>query len=137
MAISKTASITFLENGQEATAHLHYAGSLNAVQTFATVIQDYSVAEISAFSYTEEQTDPNLTPAAGTEALEFQAIIKMRKPTGTGTQQISIPAPDPAIFDEISGAWYRVKQSAGNAIATAYSVLMGETYVFISGWLTS
>lgn len=136
MAISKTASITFEENQQQATTHVGYAASLNAIGTFAAVLQQYSVAEVIAYSYTEEQTEPNLTPADGVEALNFQAIIKMQKPT-TGTQQIAIPAPDPAIFDFIEGDGYRVKSSVGIAVATAYSTLMGATYTFLSGWLTS
>ena len=137
MAISKTASLTFNENEQVATTHLSYAASLAAVSTFAGVIQQWSVATIEAYSYTEEQNDPGLTPVSGTEAVDFQAIIKMRKPSGVGTQQIAIPAPAPAIFDFIEGAGYRVKQAIGTQIAAAYSTLMGQTYTFESGWLTS
>ncbi len=137
MALSKTASITFTENEQEATSYYPYAANLAGIATFAATIQQYSVATIAAYSYTEEQTEPNLTPPAGVEALNFQAIIKMRKPSQIGTQQITLPAPDPAIFDFIEGRGYQVKKAIGDAIATAYSTLMGQTYIFESGWLTS
>ena len=138
MATIRTGSITFVANGQEATCHFSYSASLIALGTFAAAIQPYSVAEISEYSYTETENDPIMTPATGTEALQFMAIIKMRKPTGQlGTQQISIPAPDPDIFDFIDGAGYRVKENVGVAITAAYSILMGATYTFERGWLTS
>ncbi len=137
MAIAKTASITYASNEQEATSYFPFAANLAAVATFAAAIQKYSVATIAAFSYTEEQTEPGLTPPSGVEALEFQAIIKMRKPSQVGTQQIAIPCPDPAIFDTIQGAGYRVKKAVGDAIAADYSAFMGQTFVFESGWLTS
>jgi len=138
MATTRTGSITFEANGQEATCHFSYSASLIALGTFAAAIQTYSVAEISEYSYTETENDPNLTPATGTEALQFMAIIKMLKPSGQiGTQQISIPAPDPDIFDFIDGAGYRVKDSVGISIAAAYSTLMGATYTFERGWLVS
>lgn len=138
MATTRTGSITFAANGQEATCHFSYSASLIALGTFAATIQSYSVAEISEYSYTETENDPNLTPATGTEALQFMAIIKMRKPAGqVGTLQISIPAPDPAIFTFIDGSGYRVNSDVGAAIAAAYSTLMGATYTFERGWLTS
>lgn len=138
MAITRTGSITFEANGQEATCHFPYSANLSALGTFAAAIQPYSVAAVADYSYTETENDPAFTPASGEEALQFMAIIKMRKPAGQfGTQQISIPAPDPDIFDFIEGAGYRVKNDVGVAITAAYSALKGETYTFESGWLTS
>lgn len=138
MAISRTASITFSRLEQEATCHFSYAANLAAVATFAAAIQPYSVAQIAEYSYTEAENSPATTPATGEEALNFQAIIKMRKPAVLqGTQQISIPAPDPAIFTTVPSGGYRVKTDVGQAIAAAYSVLMGATYTFLKGWLTS
>jgi hypothetical protein len=137
MAISKTASITF-DEFPEAITHLSYAGNLAAVGAFAAAIQPYSCATVQAYSYTEQENSPvGMTPAPGTNALEFQLIVKMRKPSQVGTVQISIPAPDMTIFDELDGAGYRLQKTAGDAIAAAYSTLRGETYVFMNGWLTS
>jgi hypothetical protein len=137
MAISKTASLTYTKNEQNATCHVSYAGSLNAVITFAVAIQPFSCAPITACSYTEEENDPGLTGVSGNEVIEVMAVIKMRKPTGSGTVQFNIMAPDPALFDFIAGVGYRVKKVKGQAIAAAFSTLMGQTYTFISGKMTT
>lgn len=138
MGISRSGSITFAHKEQEATSHFPYSANLPALGTFAAAIQPYSVAAVAEYSYTETENTPNLTPGTGSEALQFSAIIKMQKPPGQfGTQQISIPAPAPDIFDETETRGYRVKADVGIAIAAAYSVLMGEEYTFLKGWKVS
>jgi hypothetical protein len=136
MAVSKTGSITFEIGGQEATSFVHYAASLAAVKAFATVLQQYTYATIKSVSYTEEELDPGLTPPSGAAAIDFQLILKFRKPSGVGTQQIAIPAPAADTYTLMEGLGYRAEKEVGETAADGYTTLMSETYVFESGWLT-
>ena len=136
MAIAKTAAITFQKDDINATTHLPYAASLAAIKVFAAAIQSLSCATIVTCSYTEEELDPGLTGTTGTEGVEVFATFQMRKPNKSGTIQYKLPAPDPNIF-EVVGRAYRIKKAYGEAFATAYSTLMGETYTYVNGWMTT
>jgi hypothetical protein len=138
MAISKTASLEFSQNGQSATSYQGYAASLAAILAFAAAIQPYTDATIASCSYTEQQNDPTLPAAAGgNEQLEFMACFQLRKTALPQTVKVMLPAPNASIYTNVEGIGYKVKKTVGDVVATAFSALMGETYIFERGWLVS
>ena len=119
-------------NGIYAEIHVPSATSLEAVQTFATVLAGYTTAKITEISWTQTIAVDDIPGSdAENQSLTEYAALSMR---GDGhTKQFRIPAPNEELFITDDAGKTILSETKGTAFAEAYSALTGKTYQFIKG----
>jgi hypothetical protein len=142
MRMSETAfsaMLTFSRGSARARSSIYYTPSLSALQSFAAVIQGYSDAAVERLSFvTSFYTDNQETTGDNPFGLSGYAdirLVRKSKQAGSGNYRaVHVLCPKTSMLEE-SDSHYRVKKAVGEAIATAYSTMVGETFVFDSGWV--
>ena len=129
-----------LENasGREALITLSYAPSFQGVLDFASAIHLITTATIIKCTFSQSR-DPQLFGSGGEmNDTSFAAQFKLRRTDPNADirfRSFRLPAPKLEIFEHIQGKGYRVKDLYGDPLAVAYSELMGEEFVFDTGWM--
>lgn len=140
MATAYTGSLTYLRDGKRERIVLTSVPTFQALQTFAEVLYPLTTAGICGISWTVS-ADPELSEKSGEVAdVSWYARVKLRQvnpPPGHDARLklLDIPAPDHSNFTAIPGVGYRLNDSIGKNIATAYSDLTGEQWRFEEGWI--
>jgi hypothetical protein len=135
-----TGSITYLRDGKRERIVLTQVPTLPALQTFAQAMYALTTAGICAISFTVS-TDPELYEKTGDVSdVSWYLRAKLRQvnpPAGhdPALKLLDIPAPDHSNFTNIPGVGYRLNDTPGEQIATAYSTLTGEQWQFEEGWI--
>jgi hypothetical protein len=129
-------ALTFERNGIFETILLSYCPTPVALQQFAQAIDPYTTAAITQQDWV--QTD-DLTLGEGSGQVDDPGVMLRAKLQNQASPSeykfFHLPAPVLTNFDHIENTGYRLQQTAGQAIATAYSTLTGVTWVFCEGWL--
>jgi hypothetical protein len=124
------------QHGIEFIDYLTHGESLNAIEVYAVAIASYSYAAIVSVSYTEGKDIDDL-PAQGTgDYADIRLIAKIFL-RDNDTQKLYcavIRAPKASMFDDTKNG-LQVKKTVGDAIATKYSQLAGQTFTFEYGAL--
>ena len=136
MAITTSATITFrlIVNNEAVYAKMHIpnATSLEALETFASALKDYTKADIIAISFSTEK-ELNIVGEGGGTSGEKANLLFHGTPGGTKSKNFCVPAPVQGMFSEISGKGLLVTIDAGAELAEAYGTLVGETFKFVRG----
>jgi hypothetical protein len=136
MAITTSASITFQQPGMNfrAKMHLPKATSLAAAKTFAEAFAEFTEASIIAVSFSQEEALEIV--GGGNDMLNRRANVSFRG-EATKSKVLAVPAPKENIFELVAGEGLKIKKVSGEALATMYSNLTGESFEFVRGRLFS
>jgi hypothetical protein len=124
------------------TVFIPYAVSQAALNAFAAAIQVYSGAELDSVGFVSTDHPHLLGNLSTFTEITWKARVNLKRSPlegdSTDYRQVVIVAPVKSMceYDHARGN-YKVKDAAGQAIATAYSALTGITYVFKDGYLCS
>lgn len=129
-------ALTFFRNGITETILLSYCPTPAKLQQFAQAIYPYTTAAITTQDWV--QTD-DLTLGEGSGQVDDPGVMLraqfQNEAEPSNFKYFHLPAPPLTAFDHIENTGYRLKQSAGQALATAYSNLTDVTWLFRAGWL--
>jgi hypothetical protein len=119
-------------------AYIANPSSASALNTFVQVIAALSGATFQKASYV--LTDwPVTTPAAGDYNLDYYIAVRMQADTDhTKYREVQIFNPPESIMEEVpsrDGKYSkRLLQVHGEAVASAFSTMTGETFNYVTGW---
>jgi len=136
---TKSGNILYVRGHKREVVFYPLVSSLSALQSYADQIQTLTNAgtEDVSFTQTEELSRPE-SPIP-VEDTDVEARISLRRtnpdPEEYPYRQVHIPAPKQSMFEFIDGKGYRVKETIGQQVATAYSIMTGKTFEFVNGWL--
>jgi hypothetical protein len=139
MADASTGNLVFRRDTQREAVYLPFVPNLAALKIYADQIRPYSNAGIDTISFTQtDHLDYSEIPGI-LEDPQILARIMLRNPEPAEGEypyaQVVIPAPKVDNFEFVEGKGYRIKQTAGEAIAAMYSALTSKTYEFRDGWI--
>lgn len=117
---------------EEALIYIPFGESLSKAKNFANAIQKYTNAAIPHVWATSHGTLALSEKSGDTQSLNLYAHLFFRRASDEKLYALKIHAPN---YDEIFNNDQEVPESVGNAIATAFSALAGETFTFHSGVL--
>jgi len=131
-----SATLQFSLNYQSRLCYYQLGDNLATLPAFATVLQGYSNAEIFRITATKPDAFPGTETTGKVDDTDFEAYVSVRDIDEHKPYAVIIPAPKESMFDYIpQSATYRVKKTAGDAIAAAYSTFSGHNLIFEHGWL--
>jgi hypothetical protein len=142
MAVTTSGTITFQQadivNGKTVrfneTMHIPRVSSLDALRTFAAVLEQYTDAAIVAISFSWEESQA--IESSGDAPLDTLATLLLHgEPGKTKSKNLAVFAAKESMFELIRGQGLLVKRSVGQALTDAYSDLTGETFTFVRGRL--
>lgn len=125
-------NIEFRKDTEKALIYIPFGTSLSAAETFAAAIGDYTTASIPNVWYSEKGTTSVAEKEGTAQSLDLYAHIFLRRSSDSKLYALKIHAPYyTALFDDKQ----EVTTTAGEAIASLYSTLVGETFTFHAGAL--
>ena len=138
---TKTGWIQWTNTDQQwVNAYIANPSTDTALDTFMASLAALSSATLSKVSYV--LTDrPTISPGTeGEYGLQYFLAVRLKSASSpTKYHEIQIFAPIDSIMEEVqsqNGKYQkRIKQANGEAVATAYSTLSGETHTYETGWL--
>ena len=125
-----------MRNGIREKQSLPYAPTPAKLQAFAQAIYALTTCGISLQAWTQTD-DLTLSESSGEIAdpgIMLRAKLQ-RTDDPTQYKMYELPAPKLENFDHIQETGYRLKQAAGEILATAYSALTAQPWQFREGWL--
>jgi hypothetical protein len=135
MPISTSGTVTFEQNGRYAKMHIPHAVSLSALKTFAEAFAAWTDAAIVAVSFSQEEEITTI-PSSGVQVLDMMAMTTLHGEVGkTKSKNLAVPAVKQNMFENVQYEGLKVTEAKGNALATAYTALVGETFTFVKGRL--
>jgi len=126
------ANIQFQKDDNFTTVYYQYAVDLSAVERFAQVLQEYSLAKITRIALTEIRDITWGNEQSGDFGnVRLSARLRFYCPADGKLCGCQIAAPAASMFNDDNS----VKQSVGERLATEYSQLTGKTVEYRDGWL--
>ena len=125
-------NIKFRKGEEEAIIYIPFGESLSRAKTFASAISKYTTASIPHVWATTRGGMTIDEKSGDTQSLNLYAHLFFRRSSDEKLYALKIHAPN---YDQIFNDDQEVPESVGNAIATAFSTLAGETFTFHSGAL--
>lgn len=125
-------NIKFRIGEEEALVYIPFGESLSKAKNFASAISKYTNAAISHV-WATTRGDMSIAEKSGdTQSLNLYAHLFFRRTSDEKLYALKIHAPN---YGEMFDDDQEVPESVGNAIATAFSALAGETFTFQHGAL--
>ena len=125
-------NIKFRKDKEEALVYIPFGESLSRAKTFASAISKYTTAGIPHVWATIRGEMSVAEKSGDTQSLNLYAHLFFRRASDEKLYALKIHAPN---YDQIFNEDQEVPESVGNAIASAFSTLAGETFTFHSGAL--
>lgn len=125
-------NIKFRLGEEESLIYIPFGESLSKAKNFANAIAKYTNAAIPHVWATTRGTLSVAEKAGDTQSLNLYAHIFFRRASDEKLYALKIHAPN---YDQIFNDDQEVPESVGNAIASAFSTLAGETFTFHGGAL--
>lgn len=125
-------NIKFRKGQEEALTYIPFGENLSRAKTFANAIAKYTTASIPHV-WATIRGDMSISEKSGDmQSLNVYAHIFFRRAKDEKLYALKIHAPN---YEEMFNDDQEVPESVGNAIATAFSTLAGETFTFQHGAL--
>lgn len=125
-------NIKFRIGEEEALIYVPFGESLSKAKSFANAIAKYTNASLPHVWATTRGTLSIAEKSGDTQSLNLYAHLFFRRASDEKLYALKIHAPN---YDQIFNDDQEVPESVGNAIASAYSTLAGETFTFQHGAL--
>ena len=125
-------NIKFRIGEEEALVYIPFGESLSKAKNFASAIAKYTNAAIPHVWATSRGSMTIEAKSGDIQSLNLYAHLFFRRASDEKLYALKIHAPD---YDEIFNEDQEVPEAVGNAIATAFSALAGETFTFQHGAL--
>ncbi len=130
-----SATLEYQLNQQHRVVYYQLGDNIATLPAFATVLQAYSRAGVMRITATKSAAYAGDETSGEIATTDMEAFISLRDLNTGDKYAVLIPAPIYTMFEYFNNRGYRVKASAGQAIATAYSIYCGITLTFVDGWL--
>ena len=117
---------------EEAMVYIPFGESLSKVKNFANAIAKYTNAAIPHVWSTSRGSMTIEAKSGDTQSLNLYAHLFFRRASDEKLYALKIHAPN---YNQIFNEDQEVSEAVGNAIATAFSALAGETFTFQHGAL--
>lgn len=126
------ANVQFQKDGQFSTVYYKYATDLAAVNRFAQVCQEYSLATITRLTHTVIE-DVNFADEQDGDFGSVRLYARLRFYCMADGQMYGcqIAAPSASIFNDDNS----VKQEIGERLAEEYGTMTGKSVTYRDGWL--
>ncbi len=125
-------NLKFRKGEEEALVYIPFGESLSRAKTFASAIAKYTTASIPHVWATTRGEMSVAEKSGDTQSLNLYAHLFFRRAKDEKLYALKIHAPN---YGEMFNDDQEVPESVGNAIASLYSTLAGETFTFHIGAL--
>lgn len=113
---------------------LQHCPSLSGLLTFANVLSGLTRASITRCEFVTVEWCDHAQTDGEYENLNLRGIIKFRDADEGRLWCIPLPAPRSEIFEQ-SDSKMKLKQSIGEYVTNAYSLMSAQEFTYEHGWL--